>query len=70
MDFERKFDIFQTRKNSHTGLLCITDPEYGVMTKKYIVLVYFPSPPTGDFRENRRLTPMDFERKIEFFQNP
>jgi hypothetical protein len=30
MDFEQKFEKkFKTRKNSYTGPLCITDPEYG-----------------------------------------
>jgi hypothetical protein len=29
MDFEWKLDFFETRKNSYTGTLCITDMEYG-----------------------------------------
>jgi hypothetical protein len=29
MDFEWKFDSFKTHKNSYTGVLYITDTEYG-----------------------------------------
>jgi hypothetical protein len=30
---------FKTHKNSYTGLLCINDLQYGIMTKRYRVLV-------------------------------
>jgi hypothetical protein len=29
MDFERIFQFFKTHKNLYTGLLCISDPQYG-----------------------------------------
>jgi hypothetical protein len=29
MDFERKFDVFKTCKNTYTEQLCITDLLYG-----------------------------------------
>jgi hypothetical protein len=29
MDFEWKFEFFKSHKNSYTGPLYITDPEYG-----------------------------------------
>jgi hypothetical protein len=29
MEFERKFEVFKTRKISYTGALCITYPKYG-----------------------------------------
>jgi hypothetical protein len=34
MDFERKFEFFQTRKNSYTGPFCITDLRYGSHDKE------------------------------------
>jgi hypothetical protein len=34
-------NFFKTRKNSYTGPLWITDPQYGGMTKKYGVSVSF-----------------------------
>jgi hypothetical protein len=45
MDCERKFGIFE---NSYMGPLWITDPQYGIMNKKYGVSFSF-YPQAGDF---------------------
>jgi hypothetical protein len=41
MNFEQKFEFLKTCKNTYMGPLSIIDLEYGVMTKKYRVLVSF-----------------------------
>jgi hypothetical protein len=46
------------------GPLCIIDPEYGGHGQQIQSFGNF-LPKTGDFRLNRRLTPMDFKQKIE-----
>jgi hypothetical protein len=48
MDFERKFDFFKTHKNSYTGPLCITDPQY-VGHDREIQSFHQFLPQTGDF---------------------
>jgi hypothetical protein len=47
MDFEQKFDFFKARKNSYTGLLGTTDPEYGGRDTKIRSFGQF-LPQTGD----------------------
>jgi hypothetical protein len=47
------------------GPLCINDPQYEVMTKKYGVPVHF-CPKLVIFGKTAG-TPMDFERKFDFF---
>jgi hypothetical protein len=49
MDFERKFDFFKTRKNSYTGPLCITNPEYGGHDHEILSFGHI-LPQTSDFR--------------------
>jgi hypothetical protein len=41
MDFEGKYDFFETCKNSYTRPLSIANPEYGGHDKKYGVLISF-----------------------------
>jgi hypothetical protein len=40
-DFEQKFIFFKTYKNSYTRSLCVTDLEYELYDKKYLVSVSF-----------------------------
>jgi hypothetical protein len=49
MDFERNFDFFNARKNSYTGLLGTTDPEYGGQDTKIWSFGQF-LPQTREFR--------------------
>jgi hypothetical protein len=49
MDFDRKFEFFKTHKNSYTGVLCITDPQYGHHDHKILSFGQF-NPQAGDFR--------------------
>jgi hypothetical protein len=66
MDFERNFKFFKTRKNSYMEPLHITDSEYGSHDQE---MQSFDQllPQTRDFCSNSRLTPIDFERKFDFF---
>jgi hypothetical protein len=49
VDYEQKFDFFKTRKNSSTGPLCITDPEYGGYDKEIRCFSQFTTE-ADDFR--------------------
>jgi hypothetical protein len=49
-------------------MLCITDPQSENHDQEILSSGQF-LPQTDDFRYNRRITPMDFGRKFEFFQN-
>jgi hypothetical protein len=49
MDFERKFEFFQTRKNSYTGSLCTSDPQYEGHDQEIRSFGLF-LPQTDDFR--------------------
>jgi hypothetical protein len=66
MYFEQKFDFFKTHKISYTGPLGTIDMEYGGHDTEIQNFGMF-LPQTGNFRENGRLRPMDFEGKFEFF---
>jgi hypothetical protein len=66
MDFERKFENFKIRKNSYMRSLYITNLEYGGHGQKIWNFGHF-LPQTDDFRYNRRLTDMDFQRKFKIF---
>jgi hypothetical protein len=69
MYFERKIEIFKIPyKNSYRGPLCIADPEYGGDVQEIRSFGQFLLQ-TCDLRENRRQTPMGFERKFEIFKN-
>jgi hypothetical protein len=49
--------------------LCVTDPEYEFYDQEIQSSDQF-LPQTGIFRENRKLTPLDFEPKFEKKLNP
>jgi hypothetical protein len=66
MDFVQNFEIFKNSQKLIYGTIFVTDPEYGLTTKKYGVSVNFC----------RKLMifaktvgpPIDFERKMHFLK--
>jgi hypothetical protein len=68
MNFEQKFNIFKSCKNSYTRPLCTTDLEYGGHEQEIQSFVQF-LPQTWDFQKNHRQAPIDFEQKIKKIQN-
>jgi hypothetical protein len=67
MYFEQKFDFFKTCKNPHVGPLRTTNPEYGGHNRDIQSFCQF-FPQTWNFQENCRITPKNFEQKIDFFK--
>jgi hypothetical protein len=60
-------NFLKTHNNSYKGPLSIINPEYGSHNKEIRSFSQF-LPQNGDFQKNRSLTPMDFERKNNFFE--